>query len=243
VTDFLSEDSSTSEEDEKIKCKKDDFTGLCLIGKSSQNDSDSDVSDDLSFESLSYKVVDLENALCNQDRLLCKVFCENKKLNLELENSFAEITSLWSMHNDMSAKLYENCNMIMVNYANLWIVYTQVASQLKCAKLELKELKARSLLLDACTSCSMLKSDLEACSIEIKELKHKIDHSSHYCIFSPPCEMCGSLKGKLFYATKENTEIKQEVAYLTTCIERTVVSEKMIEDDLNRMEESATKST
>jgi hypothetical protein len=243
VTDFLSEDSSSSEEDEKIKCKKDDFTGLCLIGKSSQNDSDSDVSDDLSFESLSYKVVDLENALCNQDRLLCKVFCENKKLNLELENSFAKITSLWSMHNDMSAKLYENCNMIMVNYANLWIVYTQVASQLKGAKLELKELKARSLLLDACTSCSMLKSDLEACSIEIKELKHKIDHSSHYCIFSPPCEMCGSLKGKLFYATKENTEIKQEVAYLTTCIERTVVSEKMIEDDLNRMEESATKST
>jgi hypothetical protein len=33
--DFLSEDSSSSEEDEKIKCKKDDFTELCLIGKSS----------------------------------------------------------------------------------------------------------------------------------------------------------------------------------------------------------------
>jgi hypothetical protein len=32
---FLSEDSSSSEEDEKIKCKKDDFTGLCLMGKSS----------------------------------------------------------------------------------------------------------------------------------------------------------------------------------------------------------------
>jgi hypothetical protein len=29
---FLSEDSSSSEEDEKIKCKKCDFTGLCLIG-------------------------------------------------------------------------------------------------------------------------------------------------------------------------------------------------------------------
>jgi hypothetical protein len=89
----------------------------------------------------------------------------------------------------------------------------------------------------------MLKSDLEACSIKIKELKHKIDHSSHYYVFSPPCEMCGSLKGKLFYATKENTELKQEVGYLTTRIERTVVREKMIEDDLNRMEESATKST
>jgi hypothetical protein len=117
----LSEDSSSSEEDEKIKCKKGDFTGLCLIGKSSQNDSDSDsdVSDDLSFESLSSKVVELENSLCNQDKLLCKVFHENKWLNLELENSFAEIASLWLMHDDMSAKPCENCNMIMVNYADL----------------------------------------------------------------------------------------------------------------------------
>jgi hypothetical protein len=142
--DFLSEDSSSSEEDEKIRCKKCDFTGLCLIGKSSRNDYDSDVSDDLSFESLSSKVVKLENALCNQDKSLCKVFRENKKLNLELENYFAENASLRSMHDDMSAKPCENCNMIMVNYVDLWIVHTQVASQFKGAKLEFKELKARS---------------------------------------------------------------------------------------------------
>jgi hypothetical protein len=141
-------------------------------------------------------------------RLLCKFFLENKKLNLELENSFAEIASLRSMHDDICVKPCENCNMIMVNYADLWIVHTQVASQLKGAKLELKSLEARSLLLGACTSCPMLKSDLEACSIEIKELKHKTDHSSRYHVLSPPCEMCGSLKGKLFHVTKENTELK-----------------------------------
>jgi hypothetical protein len=76
------------------------------------------------------------------------------------------------------------------------------------AKLELKELKSRSLVLGACTSCPMLKSDLEACSIDIIELKPKIDHSSRYRVFSPPCEMCDSLKGKLFHATKENTGLK-----------------------------------
>jgi hypothetical protein len=74
--------------------------------------------------------------------------------------------------------------------------------------LELKKLKAHPLLLDACTSCPILKSDLEACFIEIKERKHKVDYSSCYRVFSPPCEMCGSLKGKLFHATKENTELK-----------------------------------
>jgi hypothetical protein len=64
------------------------------------------------------------------------------------------------MHSDMSAKPNENCNMIMLNYADLWIVHTQVTSQLKGAKLELKELKAHSSLLGACTSYPMLKSDL-----------------------------------------------------------------------------------
>jgi hypothetical protein len=48
------------------------------MGKSSWNNSDSDVSDDLSFESLSSKVVEIEIALCNQDKLVCKVFRENK---------------------------------------------------------------------------------------------------------------------------------------------------------------------
>jgi hypothetical protein len=66
------------------------------MGKSSPNDSDSDsdVSDDLSFDSLSSMVVELENDLYNQDKLLYKIFCENKMLNLELKNSFAEIISL-----------------------------------------------------------------------------------------------------------------------------------------------------
>jgi hypothetical protein len=55
--------------------------------------------------------------------------------------------------------------------------------------------------------------------------------------------VCGSLKGKFFHATKENTELKQEIAYLTSHLERTVVTEKLIEDDLSQVEESATKFT
>jgi hypothetical protein len=119
--DFTSEDSSNSEEDEKVKRKQGDIIGLCRIGKSSRNisDFDSNVSDDLFSESLSLRVVGLENALCNQDKLLCKVFRENKKLNIELENSFFEIDSLRSVHDDMSVKPCDNCTMIMVNYVDL----------------------------------------------------------------------------------------------------------------------------
>jgi hypothetical protein len=87
-------------------------------------------------------------------------------------------------------------------------VHTQVTSRLKGAKLELREPKSRFMLLGACTSCPLFRSDLEASAVKIKDLKHKFDHSSHYSVLSPSCEMCDSLKGKLFHATKENTELK-----------------------------------
>jgi hypothetical protein len=66
------------------------------MGKTSRHISNfnSDVSNDSSPESLSFRVVELENALCNQDKLLCKIFHKNKKLNLELEGAFSEIASL-----------------------------------------------------------------------------------------------------------------------------------------------------
>jgi hypothetical protein len=243
--DFSSDDSFSSEEDEKVKRKQGDFTGFCFMGKSLRNifDSDSDVSDDLSPESLFFRVIELEIALCNQDKLPWKVFRENKKLNLELESAFSEISSLRSVQDDISAKPCDNCKMIMVNYIDLWLVHSHVAGLLDGAKLELREFKACSTLLGACTSCPVLRSDLEASDVEIKDLKHKLDHSSAYTILSPPCVVCGSLKGKLLYATKENTELKQEVAYLTSHLERTVVSKKMIEDDLSHVKESAAKST
>jgi hypothetical protein len=161
------------------------------MGKASQHisDSDSDVSDDSSPESLSLRVVKLKNVLCNQDKLLCKIFRENKKLNLELKSASSEIASLRSAHNDMSAKACDKCNMIMVNYADLWLVHSCIASLLNGARLELRELKPQSTILGACTSCPLIRSDFEATAIEIKDLKHKNDHSSRYTVLSPLCEV------------------------------------------------------
>jgi hypothetical protein len=103
--------------------------------------------------------------------LLCKVFCENKKLNLELESTFSEIACLRSVHDDMSAKPCDNNTMIMVNYADLWLMHSRVVSQLDGAKLKLRVLKARSSLLGACTSCVLLISNLKAFAIKIKDLR------------------------------------------------------------------------
>jgi hypothetical protein len=143
----------------------------------------------------------------------------------------------------MSAKPCDNCTMIMVNYEDLWLMHSHIARLLDGARLKLREIKAHSRLLGACTSCPMLRSELEASAIEIKDPKHKLDHASRYSVLSPPCKLCSSLKGKLFHATKENTELQLEVAYLTAHLEKTILSEKMVEGDFSRVEESATKST
>jgi hypothetical protein len=102
--DFSNDDSSSSQEDERPKRKTGDFTGLCLMGKLSRHifDSDSDVSDDSSPEGLSLWVAEFENALCNQDKLLGKVFRENKKLNLELKSAF-----FWNCFSSICARWYE----------------------------------------------------------------------------------------------------------------------------------------
>jgi hypothetical protein len=122
-------------------------------------------------------------------------------------------------------------------------MHSRIARLLDDARLELKELKTHSTLHGACTTCLLLRFDLEAAAIEIKDLKHKLDHSSRYTILSPLCEACVSLKSKLFHAIKENTKLQQEVAYLTAHLKKTILSEKMIEEDLSRVEESAIKST
>jgi hypothetical protein len=94
--DFSCDDSSISKEDDKPMRKTGDFTGLCLMGKSSRHisNSHSDVSDDSSPESISLRGVELENTLYNQDKLLCKIFRANNKLNLELESASSEIVTL-----------------------------------------------------------------------------------------------------------------------------------------------------
>jgi regulator of replication initiation timing len=134
----------------------------------------------------------------------------------------------------MSAKPCDNYNRL---------IHSHVVGLLEGARLELRKLKARFTLLGACTTCLVLRSDLDTAAVENKDLKHKLDHSSRYTILSPLYKACVSFKGKLLYTIKENTELQQEVAYLITRLEKTALSKKMIEEDLSQVEESATKST
>jgi hypothetical protein len=119
-------------------------------------------------------------------------------------------------------------------------VHAQVASQLESTICELDELKVRPSLLGACLECPKLKLELDACSLNVKKFETKLLEKSHVSVTSSPCELCVSLKGKLVHATNENTMLVQDVAYLTSQLERTKLSEKMIEENLSQVDECVT---
>jgi hypothetical protein len=135
----------------------------------------------------------------------------------------------------MSDKDCHFCLMVMEDLVKLQNMYAQVTSQLESTICELDELKARPSLLGACLECLKLKLELDTCSFNVKKLQTKLLEKSHVSVTSSPCELCVSLKGNLVHAFNENIMLVQDVAYLTSRLERTKVSEKMIEEDLSRL--------
>jgi hypothetical protein len=96
--------------------------------------------------------------------------------------------------------------------------------------------------LGACLECSKLKLELDARSLNVKKLETELLEKSHISVTSSPCEVCISLKGKLVYAINENTMLTQDVAYLTSRLERTKLSEKFIQENLSRVDDCVTLS-
>jgi hypothetical protein len=121
-------------------------------------------------------------------------------------------------------------------------VHAQVASQLESTICELDELKARPSLLGDCLECHKLKLELDAYSLNVKMLETKLLEKSHVSVTSSHCELCVPFKGKLVHATNEKTMLVQDVTYLTSRLERTKLSEKMIEEDLSQVDECVTRS-
>jgi hypothetical protein len=117
-----------------------------------------------------------------------------------------------------------------------------IASQLESTICQLDEFKARSSFLGACLECPKLKFELDTCSLNVKKFETKLLEKSYVSVTSSPCELCVSLKGKLVHATNENTMLVQDIAYPTSWLERTKLSEKIIEEDLSRVDECVTHS-
>jgi hypothetical protein len=167
---------------------------------------------------------------------------ENNYFKVKLDGSHIDVSPLKYLHNDMSDKDCNFCCVVLEDLTKLQNVHAQVASQLESAICELDELKARPSHLGACLECPKLKLELDARSLNVKKLETKMLKKSHVSITLSPCEVCVSLKGKLVHTINENTMLVQDIAYLTLRLERTKLSEKMIGEDLSRVDECVTHS-
>jgi hypothetical protein len=173
-------------------------------------------------------------------RLLIDVCREKNYFNVKLDGSHIDVPPFKSLHNDMSDNDCDFCLVVMEDHPKSQNVYAQVASQFESTICELDELKARPSLLCAYLECPKLKHELNVRSRNVKKLETKLLEKSHVSVSSSSCEGCVSLKGKLVHATNENIMPVQDVAYLTLRLERTKLSEKIIEDDLSRVDECVT---
>jgi hypothetical protein len=185
----------------------------------------------------------LENVVVmRQNCYLVDAYRENNYLKAKLDGSHIDVSPLKSLHNNMSDKDCHFCLVVMEDLAKLRNVHAQVANQLESTICELDELKARPSLLGACLECPKLKHQLDARSLNVKKLETELLEKSHVSVTSSPCEVCVSLRGKLVHATTEKTMLMQDVAYLTSRLGRTKLSEKMIEEDLSQVDEYVTRS-
>jgi hypothetical protein len=167
---------------------------------------------------------------------------ENNYFKAKLDGSHIDVSPLKSLHNDMSDNDYDFCIVVMDDLSKLRNVHAQVAGQLESTICELDKLKARPSLLGTCLECPKLKLELDACPLNVQKLETELLEKSHVSVTSSPCEICVSLKGKLVLPTNENTMLVQDVAYLTSRLERTKLSEKMSEEDLSWHDECVTRS-
>jgi hypothetical protein len=180
--------------------------------------------------------------IMNQNCDLVDVCSENNYLKPKLDGSHIDVSPPKSLYNDMSDKDCDFSLIVMEDLAKLRNVHSQVASQLESIICELDELKARPSFWGACLECPKVKLELDTHSFNVKKVETKLLEKSHVLITSSPCEGCVSIKDKLVHATNENTMFMQDVAYLTSWLERTKLSEKMIEEDLSRVDECVTRS-
>jgi glutaredoxin-related protein len=167
---------------------------------------------------------------------------ENNYFKAKLDGSHIDVSPLKSLHNDMNDKDCDFCLVVIEDLAKLQNVHAQIASQLENTICELDELKVRPSLLGACLEYLKLKLELDARSFNVKKLETELLEKSHVSATSSSCEVCMSLKGTLVHATNENTMLMQDVSYLTSRLERTKLSEKMIEEDLSQVDECVTRS-
>jgi hypothetical protein len=226
--DHDSDESASASSDEEVERHVEDkLNGLCFfadtagglctmaLGEDAVGTSnDKDIGDDTTSEvlpsadDLAAEVEELTTALASQDKLLRQAARDRREFRSKYESTLRELESARA---SVVVSDETECDEYALHMSNITTLQTKYATLLD----ERDELRSRSSLLDACTVCPSLQTELAERDARIALL----EKASSVSVPAPvQCALCEGLQSALESCRHDKTRIEEENTYLRSVL-------------------------
>ena len=207
--------NSSDSESEDEKPKKTNDGGLCFLAdikggmctmalnEGDAYDCSNDSSDNEVQNSAEEEIEELTKLVDKQNKILARLKADHDRISAELK-TLKDATP--------AAVECEECSIHMVSISELQSKHAVLVDKFDCAKIELEELRSRSVLLGACATCPILQTELNVAKCHIVQLE------KHTCPVLPECLTCPTFVAEISILKKDNAALEEENTHLRTIL-------------------------
>ncbi|XP_039855357.1 uncharacterized protein LOC120713465 [Panicum virgatum] len=207
--------NSSDSESEDEKPKKTNDGGLCFLAdikggmctmalnEGDAYDCSNDSSDNEVQNSAEEEIEELTKLVDKQNKILARLKADHDRISAELK-TLKDATP--------AAVECEECSIHMVSISELQSKHAVLVDKFDCAKIELEELRSRSVLLGACATCPILQTELNVAKCHIVQLE------KHTCPILPECLTCPTFVAEISILKKDNAALEEENTHLRTIL-------------------------
>ncbi|XP_039827218.1 uncharacterized protein LOC120688941 [Panicum virgatum] len=207
--------NSSDSESEDEKPKKTNDGGLCFLAdikggmctmalnEGDAYDCSNDSSDNEVQNSAEEEIEELTKLVDKQNKILARLKADHDRISAELK-TLKDATP--------AAVECEECSIHMVSISELQSKHAVLVDKFDCAKIELEELRSRSVLLGACATCPFLQTELNVAKCHIVQLE------KHTCPILPECLTCPTFVAEISILKKDNAALEEENTHLRTIL-------------------------
>ncbi|XP_025796626.1 uncharacterized protein LOC112876679 [Panicum hallii] len=207
--------NSSDSESEDEKPKKTNDGGLCFLAdikggmctmalnEGDAYDCSNDSSDNEVQNSAEEEIEELTKLVDKQNKILARLKADHDRISAELK-TLKDATP--------AAVECEECSIHMVSISELQSKHAVLVDKFDCAKIELEELRSRSVLLGACATCPILQTELNVAKCHIVQLE------KHTCPVLPECLTCPTFVAEISILKKDNAALEEENIHLRTIL-------------------------
>ncbi|XP_025801382.1 uncharacterized protein LOC112880857 [Panicum hallii] len=207
--------NSSDSESEDEKPKKTNDGGLCFLAdikggmctmalnEGDAYDCSNDSSDNEVQNSAEEEIEELTKLVDKQNKILARLKADHDRISAELK-ILKDATP--------AAVECEECSIHMVSISELQSKHAVLVDKFDCAKIELEELRSRSVLLGACATCPILQTELNVAKCHIVQLE------KHTCPVLPECLTCPTFVAEISILKKDNAALEEENTHLRTIL-------------------------